>query len=71
MTLLFIDPVSFLPRLLAYSIHSDSGSAVISVEIRFSNYQRMAGLMIPTHIERRLNGSPEYTIDITQASVLN
>lgn len=71
MSLLFLDPVSMLPKLLDYTVHSDSGSAVISVEVRYSNYQRLAGLMIPTHIERRLNGGLEYAIDIAQASVLN
>ena len=71
MTLLFIDPATNLPRLLSYTIHSDTGSAVISVEIQFSNYQRMGGLMIPTHIERHLNGSLEYSVDVAQASVLN
>jgi len=65
------DPVTLLPSALAYTIHSDSGSAVIAVEVHYSNYQRFSGLMIPCHIERYLNGSLELAIDVTQATSVN
>jgi hypothetical protein len=70
-TLLLVDPQSMLPKALDYTLLSESGSAVISVEIRFSNYQRLAGLMLPTHIERYLNGGLELAMDISQATILN
>jgi hypothetical protein len=71
MTVLYVDPSTLLPSILDYSVLSDSGSAMIAVEVRFSQYQKLAGLTVPGHIERYLNGSLDLSIDITQASVLN
>lgn len=67
---LYIDPATLLPSALDYTMHSDSGAVALSVEMRYSNYQRLSGLMIPTRIERYLNGSLELAIDVTQATIL-
>jgi hypothetical protein len=69
-TTLRLDSSSMLPSMLDYSILSDSGTASIDVEVRYSNYQQLSGLRVPTHIERYLNGSLQLTLDITQAAVL-
>ena len=71
MAILYVDPATLLPSILDYSVLTDSGSAMIAVEVRFSNYQKLAGLTVPGHIERYLNGSLDLSIDVTQASVLN
>jgi hypothetical protein len=70
-TTLLIDPTTFLPAALAYTMQSDSGSASIAVEMRFSDYKQLSGLTVPVHIERYLNGSLQLAIDITQVSILN
>jgi hypothetical protein len=69
-TSLQVDPQTLLPRNLQYTLLSDSGTATISVEVRYTNYQFLSGLTIPRHIERYLNGSLELAIDIDQVTIL-
>jgi hypothetical protein len=60
-----IDPVTFLPISMKYFTHSDNNSGVnIPVEVRYSNYQKVSGVVVPMHIERSVNGSLQLSIDI-------
>ncbi len=68
---LALDSVTAVPLALRFNVLSDSGTQQIAIEIRYSNYKTLSGLLVPTHIERYLNGSLELTLDVTQASVLN
>lgn len=68
---LFIDATGFYPRGLLYELLSDSGSRRIAVEARYTNYRSISGVLVPTHIERYLNGSLQLAMDITQVSILN
>jgi hypothetical protein len=70
-TTLYLDATTLLPSVLDYTVLSDSGSTAISVEVRYSHYQRLSGLMIPGRIERYLDGSLELAIDVNQATILN
>jgi hypothetical protein len=70
-TTLLLDPSTLLPAALDYTMQTDSGSANIAVEVRFSNYKQLSGLTVPAHIERYLNGNLQLAIDLTQASILN
>jgi hypothetical protein len=70
-TTLLLDPSTLLPAALNYTMQSDSGSANIAVEVRFSAYKQLSGLTVPTHIERYLNGGLQLAIDIAQVSILN
>jgi hypothetical protein len=70
-TRLSLDPASMLPQKLNFFELSDSGKQQISVEVRFSRFQSFSGLIIPTHIERYLNGGLELSIDVAQAVILN
>lgn len=65
-----IDPVSFLPAVLAYSVWPDSGAAIpIAIEIHYANYQAINGVQIPFNIQRYINGSLELEITVTSAQV--
>lgn len=70
-TLIAVDATTFLPSVLQYTIQSDDGPRMIAVEVRYSNYRNVGGLILAGHIERYLNGGLELAIDITQASILN
>jgi hypothetical protein len=70
-TTLCLDSSTILPKAVRYELLSDSGTRRIPVEVHYSQYRELSGIMIPGHIERYLNGSLELAIDITEASVLN
>jgi hypothetical protein len=65
-----LDPTSFLPAVLAYSVYPNSGAPVsIPIEIYYSDYHAVAGVQIPFHIERYLNGSLQLDIHVSSATV--
>jgi hypothetical protein len=65
-----IDPVSFLPAALLYSVHPDSGAQVsIPIEILYLNYQAVNGVQVPFHIQQYVNGSLRLDIAVTSAQI--
>jgi hypothetical protein len=53
---LYLDPTSLVPVALDFNQHPDNNALIdLPVEIRFSGYQAMNGLAVPTQIERYLN----------------
>jgi hypothetical protein len=65
-----LDPASFLPAVLAYSVHPDSGSpAQIAVEVRYLNYRLVNGVQIPFHIARYVNGALQLDIYLTSVQI--
>jgi hypothetical protein len=65
-----LDPTSFLPAVLAYSVTPDNGAPIlISVEIHYSNYQTINGVKIPFTIQRYINGSLQLEIAVSSAQV--
>jgi hypothetical protein len=65
-----LDPVSFLPAVLSYSIRPDNGAPIsIAVEIHYGNYQAINGVQIPFTIQRYINGSLQLQIDVNSAQV--
>jgi hypothetical protein len=65
---IYLDSTSLLPLAFAFNTHPDDDSATnITVEIDFSNYQRVAGLLVPLHIQKFIwNG---LTLDFTVTSI--
>jgi hypothetical protein len=60
-----LDATMYLPVALTFAMHPDDDSSVtIPVEIRYSNYQTLGGVTLPSHIERYLNGTLQMSIDI-------
>jgi|SRR5579859_4757588 len=68
---LYLDSAATLPRALTFVVPPSSGTSGNSVEILYSNYRNISGVLIPTHIERHLNGSLELALEISQVSILN
>jgi hypothetical protein len=65
-----LDPASFLPAVLSYSIRPDDGAPIpIAIEIRYSNYQTINGVKIPFTIQRYVNGSLQLEIAVSSAQV--
>jgi hypothetical protein len=64
------DPKTLLPASLEYVVHPDADDAQnLDVKILFSNYQSVAGVMVPFHIEKYLQRTLQLKLDVTSASV--
>jgi hypothetical protein len=65
-----LDPNSFLPAVLTYSIRPANAVFMpIAVEIRYSNYQAVDGVKIPFTIQRYVNGSLQLEITLSSAQI--
>jgi hypothetical protein len=65
-----LDPTSFLPSVLTYSVFPDNGARIpVTIEIRYSNYQAVNGAQIPFHIQRYVNGALQLDILISSAQI--
>lgn len=65
-----VDPASFLPRVLTYRVHPDSGAMLeITIEIRYSDYRKIGNAEIPFHIQRYINGTLQLDLQITSATL--
>lgn len=54
----YFDPTSFLPVALDFDQHPDNNTLIdLLIEIRFSGYQAMNGVAVPTHVEKYLNNT--------------
>jgi hypothetical protein len=66
----YVDAKSYLPASLRFAEHpEDDATRSIAVEIRFSDYRNVNGIMIPFHIQRLRQNSLNFDITITSAVV--
>jgi len=67
----YLSASTYLPVALVFQTHSDDDALTnVLVEVDFSNYQSVNGVLIPFRVQKSLNGS--LFLDITiQAAVLN
>jgi hypothetical protein len=68
---LYLDASSYLPLFVDFKTHPDNAfNRNFAVEIVFSSYQKMSGIMFPGHIQKYLSGS--LIVDLTiESSSLN
>jgi len=68
---LVLAPDTHLPLYALFKAHADNPgiNADIPVQIAFSNYRSISGVMIPFHIQRFVNGSLVLDLTVTSASV--
>jgi hypothetical protein len=68
---LVVAPATSLPQYAFFTVHPDNPGihADIPVEIAYSNYQSVSGVMIPFHIQRYVNGSLVLDLVIATAAV--
>jgi hypothetical protein len=65
-----MDPATFLPAVLSYTIWPDNGAAIpIAIEIHYANYQAINGVQIPFTIQRYINGSLQLEVSLSSAQV--
>jgi hypothetical protein len=55
---LFLDSKTLLPATIAFNIHPDNNALLdIPVEVRFSDYRSVNGILVPFHVQKFLNNS--------------
>jgi hypothetical protein len=65
-----LDPVSFLPAVMTYSIRPQNAAFMpTAMEIHYGNYQTISGVKIPFTIQRYVNGSLQLEITVTSAQI--
>lgn len=65
-----IDPASYLPAVLMYSVHPNNGAPVsIAIEVHYSDYRIVNGVRIPFHIQRYVNGALQLDIRVSSATI--
>ena len=65
-----LDPTTLLPAVLMYTVHSDNrSSALIGLEIRYSDYRSIDGVKIPFLIQRYVNHSLQLEVRVSSAQV--
>lgn len=66
---LYLDPSTYLPVGLVYNQHPDNNAgADIPVQVVFTNYQSINGVMLPFHIQQYVNGVLRIDLTVTQAT---
>jgi hypothetical protein len=66
----YLDATTFLPVAVNFNSHPDSDSSTnIAVQILFSNYQNLNGVLVPYHIQESVNGSVLLDFATTNAVV--
>lgn len=65
----YLDATSFLPVAIVFSAHPDNAASTnMPVEVDFSNYQALNGILVPTRIQKYLQGNVLVDITISGAS---
>jgi hypothetical protein len=66
----YLDPSTFLPVAMVYATHPDSDQNTdIIVEVDFSDYRAVRGVLIPFHIRKYFNASLCWDLTVTSASM--
>jgi hypothetical protein len=67
---LYVDASSYVPLFLDFNLHPDADlSRNIPVEIAFSDYQRMGGIVVPAHVQKFFNGTLLLDLTLTSAAI--
>ena len=62
----YLDAATSAPVAFDFTMHSDGGYGLdIPVEIQFSDYQKLSGILMPSHIEKLINNSPVLDLYVT------
>jgi hypothetical protein len=66
---LYLDPNSNLPTQLSFTTHPDNNALIdIAVSVQFSNYQTVNGVVMPMHIQKYLNGTLAFDVQLQSAT---
>jgi len=65
----YLDATTLLPAALTFNAHPENDSATnLLIEVDFSNFQTFNGVLVPTQIQRSLQGNVLVNINISGAS---
>jgi len=65
----YLDAASSLPVAVVFNQHPDDNARVnIPIEVDYSNYQPISGVLVPMHIQKSMNGAP--LLDVTLTGVV-
>lgn len=66
----YFSTANSLPLALDFNIHPPKNARVnLAIKIRFSNYQEMSGIVLPTRVEKFLNGGRVLDINVSGVSL--
>ena len=66
----YLAAASSLPVALDFNLHPDNNAGLdIPVEIQYSNYQKMSGMLLPAHVQKLMNNSLLLDLSITGAAI--
>jgi hypothetical protein len=67
---IYVDATTNLPTEFDFNLHPDSNAGVnIPIAVRYSNWQRSSGVLLPFHIERFWNGSLLDDISVSSVAI--
>jgi hypothetical protein len=67
---LYLDPATFLPVIIAFNIHPDNNALTdIPIEIHFSDYRPVSGVLIPFHVQKFLNNGLYLDLQFQSAAI--
>ena len=67
---LYLDAATHLPVALDFNIHPDNDFGLsIPVEIQFSGYQKMGGIIVPTHIQKLIQGTLTFDFYVSSVTI--
>lgn len=65
----YLDATTFLPVAITFNAHPDNNASTnLPTEVDLSNYQALSGILVPTHIQRSLQGNVLLDMTISAAS---
>jgi hypothetical protein len=65
----YLDATTLLPVTITFNAHPDDDATTnLAIEVDFYNYQVLNGVLVPTHIQRSLQGNVLVDISISGAS---
>ncbi len=66
----YLDAQTLVPLYIAFSAHPDNDASTnIAVEIEFSDYQQVNGILVPFHIKKLWQGNPLLDFTVTNVAV--
>jgi hypothetical protein len=66
----FLDAQTLVPVSITFNAHPDDSTTTnIGVEIDFSNYQLISGILVPFHVTKIWQGNPLFDFTVTNAVV--
>jgi hypothetical protein len=65
----YLNATTLVPVAVTFNAHPDTNAGTnISLEVDFSNYQVISGVLVPTHIQRYRQNTLEIDLTVTSAS---